>query len=207
MRRDLLGNCCPICWGCCCCSGCDWMPRPSPAIDLRSSSAGALKFREICNTPSTRGCGVNRSDHGWISRMGRKAKGDRHTIFTSMPPEAAEFVKAEATKLGCYIGDYIGWAVSDHFNVTAEVPIGEVTDHPDPLPVADGRVKYRAMIPRAAADILISEAERRGNSLGDFVAKILCDRFGVPFQPRVKKKAIRAWQQAADAGEQLRMTG
>lgn len=139
--------------------------------------------------------------------MGRKAKGDRHTIFTSMPPEAAEIVQAEAARLGCYIGDYIGWIVSDHFNVQAEPPLGEVTDHPDPHPAPHGRVKYRAMIPRTAADQLIPEADRRGNSYGDFVAKVLCDRFEIPFQPRVKKKALKAWQMAAEAGEQLPMTG
>lgn len=139
--------------------------------------------------------------------MGRKAKGDRHTIFTSMPTETAQIVKAEASNLGCYIGDYIGWVVCDHFNLPAEVPIGEVTEHPDPPPAADGRVKYRAMLPREAADLVIPEAECRGNSLGDFVAEVLCDRFGVPFEPRVKKKAIRAWQMAAEAGEQLPMTG
>ena len=102
---------------------------------------------------------------------------------------------------------YIGWVVCDHFNVTAEVPLGEVTDHPDPMPGADDRFKCRAMIPREAADLLIAEATRRGNSLGDYVAKVLCDRFGVPFEPRVKKKALRAWQMASEAGEQLPMTG
>ena len=106
-----------------------------------------------------------------------------------------------------YIGDYIGWVVCDHFNVTAEVPLGEVTDHPDPMPGADDRFKCRAMIPREAADLLIAEATRRGNSLGDYVAKVLCDRFGVPIEPRVKKKALRAWQMASEAGEQLPMTG
>lgn len=177
--------------------------RPNPGAD--SSSTG--KFREICNTPCGVGCGPICCSTGWMYRMGRKAKGDRHTIFTSMPPEAAQIVKAEASNLGCYIGDYIGWVVCDHFNVPAEVPIGEVTEHPDPLPAADGRLKYRSMIPREAADLVISEAEGRGISLGDFVAKIVCDRFGVPFEPRVKKKAIRAWQLAAEAGEQLPMTG
>jgi len=170
-------------------------------------SSISRNFREICNTPPIHGCRVNRSSRGWIFPMGRKAKGDRHTIFTSMPTEAAQIVKAEATSLGCYIGDYIGWLVCDHFELSAEVPIGEVTDHPDPLPAANGRVRYRAMLPREAADLVIPEAECRGNSLGDFVAKILCDRFGVPFEPRVKKKALRAWQMAAEAGEQLPMTG
>lgn len=137
--------------------------------------------------------------------MGRKSKGDRHTIFTSMPPEAADGVKAEAAALGCYIGECIGWIVCDHFDLPAQVPIGEVTDHPDPLPAPDDRVKYRAMVPREAADLVIAEAERRGNSLGDFVAQILCDRFGVPFEARVKKKALRARQLATQ--ERLPMTG
>lgn len=172
-----------------------------------ATAPASPKFREISNTPLIRGCRANRANRGWILCMGRKAKGDRHTIFTSMPTEAAQIVKAEASKLGCYIGDYIGWVVCDHFNVTAEVPLGEVTDHPDPMPGADDRFKYRAMIPREAADLLIAEATRRGNSLGDYVAKVLCDRFGVPFEPRVKKKALRAWQMASEAGEQLPMTG
>ena len=60
---------------------------------------------------------------------------------------------------------------------------------------------------KRSADLLIVEATRRGNSLGDYVAKVLCDRFAVPFEPRVKKKALRAWQMADEAGEQLPMTG
>lgn len=172
-----------------------------------ATTCASPKFREISNTPLIRGCRANRANRGWILCMGRKAKGDRHTIFTSMPAEAAQIVKAEASKLGCYIGDYIGWVVCDHFEVPAQVPLGEITDHPDPMPGADGRFKYRAMIPREAADLLIVEATRRGNSLGDYVAKVLCDRFAVPFEPRVKKKALRAWQMADEAGEQLPMTG
>lgn len=119
------------------------------------ASSNSRNFREICNTPPIHGYRVNRSSRGWIFPMGRKAKGDRHTIFTSMPTEAAQIVKAEATSLGCYIGDYIGWLVCDHFELSAEVPIGEVTDHPDPLPAANGRVRYRAMLPREAADLVI----------------------------------------------------
>ncbi|GAB7007248.1 hypothetical protein JCM18899A_47230 [Nocardioides sp. AN3] len=139
--------------------------------------------------------------------MGRKAKGDRHTIIASMPSEAAELVRSEAARLGCYIGDYIGWAVTDHFNLACVVPLGEVTDHPDPLPAPGGRVKYRGMVPRPAADLVIAEAERRGIFLNDFVGKILCDRLEVPFEPRVKKKALKAWAKAAEAREQLSMTG
>lgn len=53
------------------------------------------KFREFCDTPVSGGCGARGPEHGWISRMGRKAKGDRHTIIASMPSEAAELVRSE----------------------------------------------------------------------------------------------------------------
>lgn len=165
------------------------------------------EFREIRDTPELAGCGAAKPAAGWITSMGRKAKGDRHTIIPSMPSEAAALVKAESTKLGCYTGDYIAWIVSGYVGVLVEVPIGDVTDHPDPLPAPFGRVKYRTMVPRAAADRVIDAAEQRGTTLGDFVAAAVCGHFDVPFEPRVMKKALKAWAKAAEAGEQLPMTG
>jgi hypothetical protein len=139
--------------------------------------------------------------------MGRKSKGDRHKIIPSMPPAAAAFIKADAVVLGCHIGDYIGWMVSRQVDVPMELPLGELTEHPDPVPAADGRVKYRAMLPREAADLVIADAELRGVTLGDYVTKVVCDHYDVPFEPRVKKKALKAWQTAVKAGAQLPMTG
>ena len=182
-----------------------WQQQQSTA--RKRPSQKFQKFREICDTPLSAGCGAISSTHGWMLRMGRRAKGDRHTIITSMPSDAAAIVRAEAIQLVCYIGDYIGWVVSDHYGLAGDVPLGEVADHPDPLPGPDGRAKYRAMIPRSAADRLIAEAELRGHSLSDAVAKVLCDRFGVPFEPRVKKKALKAWATAGHAGEAWSMTG
>ncbi|WP_408899817.1 hypothetical protein ACJ5H2_21780 (plasmid) [Nocardioides sp. R1-1] len=145
--------------------------------------------------------------HGWIARMGRKSKGERHKIIPSMPPEAAAFVKADAVSLGCHIGDYIGWLVCRHVDVPMDLPIGDLAEHPDPLPAPNGRVRYRAMLPRDAADLVIADAERRGVTLGDYVTEVVCDHYGVPFEPRVMKKALKAWAKAAEAGEQLPMTG
>ena len=139
--------------------------------------------------------------------MGRKSKGDRHKIIPSMSPAAAAFVKADAASLGCHIGDYIGWLVCRHVDVLMDLPLGELKDQPDPLPAANGRVQYRAMLPREAADLVIADAERRGVTLGDYVTKVVCDHYDVPFEPRVMKKALKAWVKAAEAGEQLPMTG
>ncbi len=58
------------------------------------------KFREIWDTPRAGSCRANRRRPGWMSSMGRKSKGDRHTIIPSMPLEAGMQVKAEAAKLG-----------------------------------------------------------------------------------------------------------
>ncbi len=139
--------------------------------------------------------------------MGRKSKGDRHTIIPSMPLEAGMQVKAEAAKLGCYVGDYIAYVVCERVGVYMQVPTGEVTDHPDPLPGPGDLVRYRTMVPRRAADRVIDESDRRGISLSDVVTEALCEHFEIPFTPTVKKKALKAWAKAAEAGEQLSMTG
>lgn len=134
------------------------------------------------------------------NRMGRRAKGDRHKIVASMPPRAAEMVKAEAAALGCFIGDYLGWLVSEGVGIAQDPPIGHVTDHPDPSPTNDTRVRYAAMVPRTAANSVMELAEQRGITMGDVVTDLICVRFAVPFRPRVMKKA-------AKAGERLPMTG
>lgn len=127
-----------------------------------------------------------------MKRMGRKAKGDRHKVVASMPPAAADLVKAEAMKLGSYIGDYLGWLVADQVGIANDPPIGEVTDHPDPTPAFEGRVRYPAMVPRAAADLVVELADARGTTMGDIVTELVCERFGVPFTARVKKKSLEA---------------
>ena len=124
--------------------------------------------------------------------MGRRAKGDRQKIVASMPPTAADLVKAEAAGLGCYIGDYLGWLVAQRVGRPIDPPLGEVTDHPDPTPANDGRVRYPAMVPRAAADEVVELAQAHRTSMGDIVAGLVCDHFGVPFTPRVKKTAPAA---------------
>lgn len=139
--------------------------------------------------------------------MGRRAKGDRHKIVASMPPCAAEVVKAEAAALGCFIGDYLGWVVSQGVGIAQDPPIGRVTDHPDPSPTSGTRVRYAAMVPRAAANCVMEIAEQRGITMGDLVTDVLCDHFAVPFQPRVMKKALRSRSKTLTAGEQLPMTG
>lgn len=130
--------------------------------------------------------------HDWMKSMGRRAKGDRHKVVSSMPPAVAAVVKAEAMALGCYIGDYLGWLVAEHVGIPMDPPLGEVTDHPDPSPASDGRVRYPAMVPRAAADEVVELAEARGTTMGDIVTELVCEHFGVPFTARVKKKARSA---------------
>ncbi|NYI47911.1 hypothetical protein BJ993_005057 [Nocardioides aromaticivorans] len=124
--------------------------------------------------------------------MGRKAKGDRHKVVSSMPPAVADLVKAEAATLGCYVGDYLGWLVADQVGIVMDPPVGEVSDHPDPAPAFDGRMRYPAMVPRPAADVVIEVADARGATMGDIVTELVCERFGVPFTARVKKKSLEA---------------
>lgn len=138
--------------------------------------------------------------------MGRKAKGDRHKIIASMPPPAAELVKAEAAALGCFIGDYLGWVVSQGVGIAQDPPIGRVTDHPDPSPTNGTRVRYAAMVPRAAANSVMEIAAQRGITMGDLVTDLICDHFAIPFQPRVMKRAPTTRSNASRAGD-LPMTG
>jgi hypothetical protein len=132
--------------------------------------------------------------------MGRRAKGDRHKVIASMPPEAADMVKAEAATMGCYIGDYLGWMVAHQVGVTLDPPVGEVSDYPDPSPASDGRVRYPAMVPRAAADAVVDLAAAQGTTMGDIVAGMVCAHFGIPFK-------AKPWRKSQVAGEQLPMTG
>lgn len=121
--------------------------------------------------------------------MGRRAKGDRQKIVSTMPPAAASLVKNEASALGCYIGDYLGWLVAKHVGHPIDLPLGEVTDHLEPSPAADGRVRYPAMVPRPAANQVVSMAQANGTTMGEVVAGLVCQHFDLPFTPRVKKNA------------------
>lgn len=133
--------------------------------------------------------------------MGRRAKGDRHKVVASMPATAAYLVKADSMTLGCYIGDYLGWLVANEVGIPMDPPVGEVTDQPEPSPANDGRVRYPAMVPRAAADEVIEMAESRGTTMGDVVTELVCQHFDVPFTARVKKKALRAKPKSAKPPE------
>lgn len=139
--------------------------------------------------------------------MGRKSKGERRQIMTRVPPITGKLIKLEVEALGCHYSDYIAYTLCQHAGVPMDVPMGEVDQHPDPREAPGDRVEFFSRVPVAAADVVTDEAERMGISIADYVGKVLCDRFEVPFEPRVKKKALRAWAKAAEAGEQLPMTG
>lgn len=139
--------------------------------------------------------------------MGRKSKGDRRQIMTRVPPLTGQLIKREVEALGCHYSDYIAYTLCQHAGVPMAIPMGEVDQHPDPRPAPGNRVEFISRVPVAAADVVTDEAEQMGISISDYVGKVLCDRFEVPFQPRVKKKALKAWAKAAEAGEQLPMTG
>lgn len=139
--------------------------------------------------------------------MGRKSKGERHTFMTRVPELAGKRVRAEAVALGCYYTDYLAYVICRRVDVPMELPTGEVVDHAEPPAVGDGRVQFIAKVPMKAASIVKNEAEDMGVSLSDYIAKAICDFHDVPFEPRVMKKALRAWAKASEAGEQLPMTG
>ena len=140
-------------------------------------------------------------------RMGRKSKGERHTFMTRVPELAGARVRREAMALGCHYTDSLAYVVCRHVDVPMEVPTGGVVDHAEPPAVADDRVQFIARVPMAAASIVKAEAEDMGVSLSDYIAKAICDFHDVPFEPRVMKKALKARAKAAEAGEQMRMTG
>lgn len=174
--------------------GRDNASAPPPGAHFEKSATRRQRHRRSYTT------------HDWIASMGRKAKGDRHKIIASMPPRAAELVRADAKNLGCFIGDYLGWLVSAGVGQTMDVPLGAVTDYPAPSPASDGRVRYAAMVPRAAAVEVISVAETHGITMGDVVTHLVCTHFGIPFTPHTNKRARRAWADS-QAGERLPMTG
>lgn len=139
--------------------------------------------------------------------MGRPSKGERHTFMTRVPELAGMRVRQEAVALGCYYTDYLAYVICRHVDVPMELPTGEVVDHAEPPAVGDGRVQFIAKVPMTAASMVRNEAEDMGVSLSDYIAKAICDFHDVPFEPRVMKKALKAWAKAAEAGEQLPMTG
>jgi hypothetical protein len=156
----------------------------------RDNEASSLRTT-ISRKRPTRG-GAHRptgNPHDWMASMGRRAKGDRQKIVSTMPPSAASLVKNEASVLGCYIGDYLGWLVAKQVGSPIDLPLGEVTDHPDPSPAADGRVRYPAMVPRAAANEVVELAQANGTTMGEVVGGLVCEHFDLPFTPRVKKSA------------------
>lgn len=139
--------------------------------------------------------------------MGRKSKGERRQIMTRVPPLTGQLIKREVEALGCHYSDYIAYTLCQHASVPMDIPMGEVDQHPDPREAPGNRVEFISRVPVAAADVVTDDAERMGVSIADYVGKVLCDRFEVPFEPRVKKKALKAWAKAAEAGERLPMTG
>lgn len=139
--------------------------------------------------------------------MGRLSKGERRQVMTRVPPVVGELIKREVQALGCHYSDYIAYTLCQHAGVPMDLPMGEVTQHPEPRQAPGDRVEFISRVPIAAGDHVTSEAERMGISIADYVGKVLCDHFEVAFEPRVKKKALRAWAKAAEAGEQLPMTG
>lgn len=142
--------------------------------------------------------------------MGRKSKGDRHLVMPSLPREVARRIQTEAKNLGCTPGDFIAFVVCARVGVDFELPLGTVADPVDPRPGPQDRVRYNTKIPRAAANVMIEEATRRGITNGDFVTESVSAHFGIAYTPRVMKKAIKAWEAARSADlnmEQLPMTG
>lgn len=148
-------------------------------------------------------CAVSRLD----VRMGRMSKGERRQMMTRVPPLAGDLIKREVQALGCHYSDYIAYVMCQHAGVPMNLPVGEVDQHPEPREAPGNRVEFNSRVPVAAASVVTDEADRMGVSIADYVGKVLCDRLEVPFEPRIKKKALKAWAKAAEAGEQMRMTG
>lgn len=166
-----------------------------------------LLFQKFGDTPESHRLQGVRSMCRLDVRMGRKSKGERHTFMTRVPELAGARVRREAAALGCYYTDYLAYVICRHVDVPMELPTGDVADHAEPPAVGDGRVQFIAKVPVAAASLVKGKAEETGVSLSDYIAKVICDFHGVPFEPRVMKKALRAWAKAVEAGEQLPMTG
>jgi hypothetical protein len=165
------------------------------------------KFLLLPDTPGERRLRCRRAQSRLDVFMGRKSKGERRQIMTRVPPLAGARIKREVEALGCHYSDLIAYTLCQHTGVPMDIPMGEVVQHPDLREAPGHRVEFTSRVPSAAADVVTDEAERMGVSIADYVGKVLCDRFDIPFEPRVKKKALRAWAKAAEAGEQLPMTG
>lgn len=139
--------------------------------------------------------------------MGRLSKGERRQVMTRVPPSVGALIKREVQALGCHYSDYIAYTLCQRVGVPMDLPVGEVDRHADLREAPGNRVEFITRVPVAAGDVVTHEAERMGVSIADYVGKVLCDHFEVPFEPRVKKKALKAWAKAAAAREQLSMTG
>lgn len=177
---------------------------PGVAIALRADFRKFLVFRRHAVGRRVRDAsGVSRLD----VRMGRLSKGERRMVMTRVPRPAGQLIEREVRVLRCHYSDYIAYALCQHAGVPMDLPIGNVVDHPEPREAPGDRVEFKSRVPVAVADVVLAEADRMGVSIADHVGKILCDRLKVPFEPRVKKKALKAWATAGHAGEAWSMTG
>jgi hypothetical protein len=195
VRTGVPGVANPYVWGA-------LLVREQLGSDPRSSSISEIsRHAGTCRLRGT--SGRSRLD----MRMGRKSKGERHTFMTRVPELAGTRVRREVVALGCHYTDYLAYVICRHVGVPMEIPTGDVADHAEPPAVADGRVQFIARVPMKAASIVRGEAEDMGVSFSDYIAKAICDFHDVPFEPRVMKKALKAWAKAAEAGERMPMTG
>lgn len=140
--------------------------------------------------------------------MGRHSKGERRQLMTRIPPQAGDELLHEVKGLGCTYSDFIAFVLCQDAGVLAERPTGEVTHHPEPREAPGNRVEVSSRVSLEVADHVSHQADERGISIADYIAVVICERYDVPFEPRVKKKALRAWAaQTSTAGARLRPTG
>ena len=139
--------------------------------------------------------------------MGRRSKGERRQVMTRVPPLTGQLIRREVEALGCHYSDFIAYTLCQHAGVPMEIPMGDVDHHPDPREAPGDRVEFMSRVPVAAADVVTEGAQRMGVSIADYIGKVLCDQFEVPFEPRVKKKALKAWARGRRAVADDRLTG
>lgn len=140
--------------------------------------------------------------------MGRKSKGERRQVMTRVPPTAGEALRSEVESLGCTYSDFIAFVLCQSAGVLAERPAGDLTNHPAPRQAPGGRLEFSSRVPVRVADLIADESAKFGCTIADYVAQVLCRRYGVEFEPRVKKKALRAWAaHENESGELLLATG